>query len=38
MLVVYIDKIETYLSKIDKLDPNRTESIKKRLQKHMNEE
>jgi uncharacterized protein (TIGR00255 family) len=37
MLVVYIDKIESYLSKIDKLDPNRTESIKKRLQKHMSE-
>ena len=37
MLVVYVDKIETYLSKVEKLDPNRTESIKKRLQKHMDE-
>ena len=37
MLVVYIDKIETFLSKVDKLDPERSEAIKKRLKKHMNE-
>jgi len=36
-LVVYIDKIETYLSKVDKVDPARTESIKIRIQKHMEE-
>ena len=34
-LVVYVDKIETFLSKIDKIDPARTETIKSRLQKHM---
>ena len=37
MLVVYIDRIETYLNKVNNLDPNRTESIKKRLLKHMEE-
>ena len=37
MLVVYIDRIESYLTKVNNLDPNRTESIKKRLQKHMEE-
>ena len=37
MLVVYIDRIETYLTKVNNLDPNRTESIKKRLLKHMEE-
>ncbi|GJM30851.1 MAG: hypothetical protein DHS20C17_34860 [Cyclobacteriaceae bacterium] len=36
-LVVYADKIETYLSKIDKLDPARTEAIKARLQRHVAE-
>jgi len=36
-LVVYVDKIETYLSKVDKIDPTRTEAIKNRLQKHMME-
>jgi len=34
-LVVYIDRIESYLTKIHKLDPVRHESIKKRLQQHM---
>jgi uncharacterized protein (TIGR00255 family) len=37
MLVVYIDRIETYLNKVNNLDPNRTESIKRRLLKHMEE-
>ena len=37
MLVVYIDRIDNYLSKVNKLDPHRTESIKKRLLKHMEE-
>ena len=36
-LVVYVDKIETYLTKIERIDPTRTEAIKKRLQKHMTE-
>ena len=36
-LVVYVDRIETYLAKVDKLDPERTEAIKIRLQKHMDE-
>lgn len=36
-LVVYIDKIETYLNKVDKLDAARTDSIKSRLLKHMDE-
>lgn len=36
-LVVYIDKIETYLTKVDKLDPARSQTIKKRLEQHMEE-
>ncbi len=36
-LVIYIDKIESYLTKVDKMDPLRTEAIKKRLQKHLME-
>jgi len=36
-LVVYVDRIETYLAKVDKLDGNRTETIKARLLKHMEE-
>jgi uncharacterized protein (TIGR00255 family) len=36
-LVVYIDKIETYLVKVNKLDPTRTETIKSRIQKHITE-
>jgi uncharacterized protein (TIGR00255 family) len=34
-LVVYIDKIESYLAKVQKLDPVRHKAIKKRLQQHM---
>ncbi len=36
-LVVYVDKIETYLNKIQKLDPERHQAIKKRLEQHMEE-
>ncbi len=36
-LVVYIDRIENYLVKVNKKDPSRTEAIKIRLKNHMNE-
>ncbi|MDH3708333.1 MAG: YicC family protein [Cyclobacteriaceae bacterium] len=36
-LVVYVDRIENYLNKVDKKDPARTEAIKERLQRHINE-
>ncbi len=36
-LVVYVDRIENYLNKVDKKDPARTEAIKERLQRHIDE-
>ena len=36
-LVVYVDRIEAYLTKIEKLDPARHESIKQRLAQRMEE-
>ena len=36
-LVVYIDRIETYLTKVEKLDPARTEAIKLRLEQRIQE-
>ena len=36
-LVVYVDRIENYLNKVDKKDPQRTQAIKERLQKHVAE-
>jgi uncharacterized protein (TIGR00255 family) len=36
-LVVYVDRIENYLDKVDKKDPLRTNAIKERLQKHLTE-
>ncbi len=36
-LVVYVDRIETYLAKVDKKDPVRTDAVKERLQRHLNE-
>ncbi len=36
-LVVYVDRIENYLDKVNKKDPSRTEAIKERLQRHIDE-
>ena len=36
-LVIYVDRIENYLNKVDKKDPLRTQAIKERLQKHVTE-
>lgn len=36
-LVVYVDRIETYLAKVDKKDPSRVEAMKERLQRHLSE-
>ena len=36
-LVVYVDRIEAYLTKVEKLDPSRQEAIKQRLEQRMSE-